>query len=90
MAADRIRLTEAEFAVLEPLWQFGPQTIRQLTARLYPSETVSDYATVQKLLDSLETSAPAKNREVEAQKAKARSVKRFGPRNHPTRAQESR
>ena len=54
MSADRIRLTEAEFAVLEPLWQFGPQTIRQLTARLYPTETVSDYATVQKLLDRLE------------------------------------
>lgn len=52
--ADRIRLTDAEFAVLEPLWQFGPQTIRQLTARLYPGESVSDYATVQKLLDRLE------------------------------------
>lgn len=48
------RLTDAEFAVLEPLWQFGPQTIRQLTARLYPAESVSDYATVQKLLERLE------------------------------------
>lgn len=52
--ADRIRLTAAEFAVLEPLWQLGPQTIRQLTARLYPAESVSDYATVQKLLERLE------------------------------------
>ncbi len=50
----RPRLTDAEFAVLEPLWQAGPQTIRQLTARLYPGESVSDYATVQKLLERLE------------------------------------
>ena len=49
-----MRLTDAEFAVLEPLWQHGPQTIRQLTARLYPGESVSDYATVQKLLERLE------------------------------------
>jgi hypothetical protein len=30
------------------------------------------------LVDSLETTAPAKNREVEAEKAKARSVQRYG------------
>src|SRR6476661_3360132 len=54
MTPARIRLTDAEFAVLEPLWEFGPQTIRQLTGRLYPTETVSDYATVQKLLERLE------------------------------------
>ena len=54
MSAPRIRLTEAEFAVLEPLWQHGPQTIRQLTAVLYPEQSVSDYATVQKLLERLE------------------------------------
>ena len=50
----RIRLTDAEFAVLEPLWRDGPQTIRQLTAAVYPRQTVSDYATVQKLLERLE------------------------------------
>jgi hypothetical protein len=33
-----------------------------------------------RLLDSLETSAPPRDREVEAAKAKARSIKRFGPR----------
>lgn len=49
-----IRLTDAEFAVLEPLWQAGPQTIRQLVARLYPGQSTSDYATVQKLLERLE------------------------------------
>jgi BlaI family transcriptional regulator, penicillinase repressor len=54
MARSRIRLTDAEFAVLEPLWHLGPQTIRQLTARLYPDQSTSDYATVQKLLERLE------------------------------------
>ncbi len=54
MGERRIHLTDAEFAVLEPLWQHGPQTIRQLTARIYPGQTVSDYATVQKLLERLE------------------------------------
>jgi BlaI family transcriptional regulator, penicillinase repressor len=54
MGQNRIRLTDAEFAVLEPLWQHGPQTIRQLTARIYPGQSVSDYATVQKLLERLE------------------------------------
>ena len=55
MARSRIRLTEAEFAVLEPLWQAGPQTIRQLMAQLYPEQSTSDYATVQKLLERLES-----------------------------------
>lgn len=40
---------------------------------------VSDVAaTVRVLLDSLVTTAPAKNREVEAMRAKARAAKRFG------------
>jgi hypothetical protein len=39
---------------------------------------VSD--TVRRLLDSLVTTAPPKSREVEAAKAKLRSVKRFGAR----------
>jgi hypothetical protein len=34
--------------------------------------------TVQKLMNSLETSSEPRNREIEAQLAKARSVKRFG------------
>jgi len=36
--------------------------------------------TVQRLLDSLVTSAPPKNRDVEAAKARARAAARFGPR----------
>ncbi|HTY07368.1 MAG TPA: DUF2277 domain-containing protein [Gemmatimonadales bacterium] len=35
-------------------------------------------AVVGRLLDSLVTTAPAKNREAEAAKAKARALKRFG------------
>ncbi len=54
MSPPRIRLTDAEFAVIEPLWGAGPQTIRQLTAALYPQQSLSDYATVQKLLERLE------------------------------------
>ena len=37
-------------------------------------------ATVAQLLDGLVTSAPFKNREIEAAKLRARSVQRFGPR----------
>ncbi|HTR20221.1 MAG TPA: DUF2277 domain-containing protein [Gemmatimonadales bacterium] len=36
-------------------------------------------ATVRTLLDSLVTTAPPRNREVEAAKARARGLKRFGP-----------
>jgi hypothetical protein len=35
-------------------------------------------AVARRLIDSLETSAPAKNREDEAAKARARAVERFG------------
>lgn len=48
------RVTDAQLAVLEKLWSGGSQTVRQLTAALYPNQSVSDYATVQKLLDQLE------------------------------------
>ncbi len=54
MSPRNVRLTDAEFAVIEPLWEIGPQTIRQLTAQLYPGQSTSDYATVQKLLERLE------------------------------------
>ena len=54
MANRRLTITDAEFAVLEALWEAGPQTIRELTLGLYPQGSVSDYATVQKLLERLE------------------------------------
>ena len=42
-------------------------------------------ASVRRLLDSLVTSAPPKNREVEAERKRARSLKRFGPRQQEAR-----
>jgi predicted transcriptional regulator len=59
MTKSRIQLTDAEFAVLQGLWDGGPQTIRELADRLYPGGGVSEYATVQKLLDRLESKACA-------------------------------
>lgn len=48
-------ITEAELAVLEALWERGPATIRQLTDVLYPDGAAAQYATVQKLLERLES-----------------------------------
>ncbi|HEY7116816.1 MAG TPA: BlaI/MecI/CopY family transcriptional regulator [Tepidisphaeraceae bacterium] len=47
-------ITDAELGVLRTLWEVGPCTIRQITARLYPANTAACYATVQKLLERLE------------------------------------
>lgn len=54
MIPESPRVTDAELAVLESLWEHGPATIRVLTSRLYPRGSTSDYATVQKLLERLE------------------------------------
>jgi len=48
-------VTDAELDVLSALWDGGPATIRKLTDRLYPAGGVAQYATVQKLLDRLES-----------------------------------
>src|SRR5207253_2491412 len=48
-------VTDAELAVLNVLWDGGPATIRQITDALYPQGGVSKYATVQKLLERLES-----------------------------------
>ncbi|MGP0068438.1 MAG: BlaI/MecI/CopY family transcriptional regulator [Isosphaeraceae bacterium] len=48
-------VTEAELALLQALWDSGPSTIRQLVERVYKQTGTSVYATVQKLLDRLET-----------------------------------
>ncbi|KAA3614264.1 MAG: BlaI/MecI/CopY family transcriptional regulator [Planctomycetota bacterium] len=55
MTPDRNHATAAELAVLEVLWQAEPATIRVITERLYPQGGTSSYATVQKLLDRLES-----------------------------------
>jgi BlaI family transcriptional regulator, penicillinase repressor len=48
-------VTEAELALLQALWDSGPATIRQLVERVYKQTGTSVYATVQKLLDRLES-----------------------------------
>ncbi|HEV3143322.1 MAG TPA: BlaI/MecI/CopY family transcriptional regulator, partial [Gemmataceae bacterium] len=48
-------VTEAELNVLELLWAKGPATIRQLADALYPGGGATQYATVQKLLERLES-----------------------------------
>ncbi len=48
-------IPDAELAVLKVLWDRGDATIRQLTDQLYPGGGTSHYATVQKLLERLES-----------------------------------
>jgi BlaI family transcriptional regulator, penicillinase repressor len=48
-------VTDAEWAVLQLLWDKGPATVRRLTEVLYPRGGASEYATVHKLLERLET-----------------------------------
>jgi BlaI family penicillinase repressor len=47
------RVTEAEWSILERLWEEDSATVRQLTDVLYPKGGPSEYATVHKLLDRL-------------------------------------
>lgn len=47
-------VTEAELGVLQVLWDRGTGTVRELAEDLYPRGTLSDHATVQKLLARLE------------------------------------
>ena len=55
-------VTDAELAVLQALWQRGSATIRQLTDVLYPDGNEVHYATVQKLLERLESKAYVEHR----------------------------
>jgi predicted transcriptional regulator len=55
MARSAQDITDAELAVLQVLWDQGAATIRQITDALYPRGGVSHYATVQKLLERLES-----------------------------------
>jgi len=48
-------ITDAELGILRQLWEQSPATIRQLTDVLYPGGGTSAYATVQKLLERLES-----------------------------------
>lgn len=48
-------ITDAELAVLQALWDSGPLPIRRITDILYPAGRAAQYATVQKLLERLES-----------------------------------
>jgi BlaI family penicillinase repressor len=48
-------VTDAEWAVLQLLWDKGQATVRQLTEVLYPKGGPSEYSTVHKLLERLES-----------------------------------
>ena len=48
-------VTDAELALMQSLWDDGSATIRQLVDRVYQQTGASVYATVQKLLDRLES-----------------------------------
>lgn len=47
-------ITEAEWAVLQTLWDRPSATVRELADVLYPRGGASEYATVHKLLERLE------------------------------------
>jgi BlaI family penicillinase repressor len=55
MARNPQDVTETELAVLQVLWDEGPATIRHITDFVYPEGGAAHYATVQKLLERLET-----------------------------------
>lgn len=48
-------VTEAELSVMEVLWEKGPCRRRRITDLLYPKGGPAQYATVQKLLERLES-----------------------------------
>jgi BlaI family penicillinase repressor len=48
-------ITDAELDVLQVLWKDGPSPIRHITEALYGDCKTSQYATVQKLLERLES-----------------------------------
>jgi len=54
---DEMKVSRTELAILNGLWETGGATIRELTDRVYPGGTATNYATVQKLLDRLEEKA---------------------------------
>src|ERR1700694_2624770 len=47
-------VTDAEWSVLQLLWNKGSESVRGLTGVLYPKGGPSEYATVHKLLERLE------------------------------------
>lgn len=58
----------------------GFNTPSQANHAAFDRAVEETFTVARRLVDSLVTTAPPKNREEEAEKAKARSVARFGPR----------
>src|SRR6267143_1767152 len=54
MARGTPNITDAEWAILEQLWDGRSASVRQLADVLYPRGGPSEYATVHKLLERLE------------------------------------
>jgi BlaI family penicillinase repressor len=54
MGQNPTHVPDAEWAVLEALWDRGASSVRGLAGVLYPRGGASDYATVHKLLERLE------------------------------------
>jgi predicted transcriptional regulator len=54
MGTTRPNVPDAEWAVLEALWEKGPATVQALMESLYPDGGASKYATVHRLLERLE------------------------------------
>jgi hypothetical protein len=50
----------------------------QANAEAFERAVAEVTAAARRMIDSLETNAPPRNREIEAEKAKARSIARFG------------
>jgi len=76
-------------ATPEEIWDASVQFVRKISGFSKPSKVneasfilaVDEVANASvRLLKSLETDSPARNREVEVAKAKARAAERFGPR----------
>jgi BlaI family penicillinase repressor len=62
MRASMDHVTDAELTVMKALWERGASTIRELTGDLYPGGGAAHYATVQKLLERLESKSCVKRR----------------------------
>jgi BlaI family transcriptional regulator, penicillinase repressor len=67
-------VTDAELAVLQALWDAGEATIRRLADTLYPGGNDVHYATVQKLLERLESKGHVeRDRSLHAHRFRART-----------------
>ena len=55
MRRRHLDLNDKELAVIQVIWKYRSATIRQITDEIYVRRTVGEYATVQKLLERLES-----------------------------------